>query len=156
MSENKEQVINEKRNSYKDFNWESVGLDFGNWEEEKLWALDLPKEEMDIEELLWHFDAPFWTDDNSERWTVSPWDVIKQKEGTVIEQARMEKADLSYPIDIMKNHGRWIVLDGLHRLAKAYKQGQKMVTVRIVPRERFPEIASDHPIELPNKNNNKV
>ncbi len=107
---------------------------------------------MKIEELLWHFDAPFWTDDNEERWTVSPWDVIKQKEGTTLEQERMEKADLSYPIDIMKNHGRWIVLDGLHRLAKACKQGQKTVMVRIIPRERLPEIASDHPIELPDAN----
>lgn len=24
------------------FDWQSIGLDFGNWEEEKIWALELP------------------------------------------------------------------------------------------------------------------
>lgn len=26
----------------KKFDWNTVGLDFGNWEEEKLWAVELP------------------------------------------------------------------------------------------------------------------
>lgn len=50
-------------NPYKNFDWKNVGLDFGNWEEEKIWALKLPVEEISISELLWHFDVPFWTND---------------------------------------------------------------------------------------------
>jgi hypothetical protein len=130
------------------YDWSSVGLDFGNWEVEKLWALELPTEEMNIKDLLWHFDTPFWPNDNSEKWTVTPWDVINQKEGTSLEQ-QMNDADLTYPIDILKNHGKWLVLDGLHRLAKTYMQGRKNVKVRVVPRERLPEILSGEPIELP-------
>jgi uncharacterized ParB-like nuclease family protein len=61
----------------------------------------------------------------------------------------MNDADLTYPIDILKNHGKWLVLDGLHRLAKTYMQGRKNVKVRVVPRERLPEILSGEPIELP-------
>lgn len=133
----------------KDFDWDSVGLDFGNWEEEKLWSLELPTTEMNINELLWLFDAPFWPNDSSERWTITPWDVINGKEGTLAEQQRMNNSDLSYPIDILENHGKWLVLDGLHRLAKAFKAGQTKVSVRVVPREKLSDIASDYPIELP-------
>jgi len=136
--------------NYKIFDWSTVGLDFGNWDEEKIWKLELPVVEMDIKELVWHFDVPFWPNDSDERWAVSPWDVINKSEGTNNEQSKMQKADLSYPIDIFENKSKWLVLDGLHRLAKAYKQGQEKVSVRIVPKERFLEIRINDPIELPN------
>lgn len=133
----------------KNFDWNSVGLDFGNWEEEKIWALKLPVVEMNIKELLWHFDAPWWPNDNGERWTITLWDVIRQNEGSKNEQMKMEKAKLLYPIDILENKGRWLVLDGLHRLAKAYKHGQEKIKVRIIPRERLSEVLTGDPIELP-------
>ena len=136
--------------NYKNFDWSTVGLDFGNWDEEKIWKLELPVVEMDIKELVWHFDVPFWPNDSDERWTVSPWDVINKSEGTKNEQSKMQKADHSYPIDIFENKSNWLVLDGLHRLAKAYNQGQEKVSVRIVPKERFLEIRINDPIELPN------
>lgn len=140
-------------NKHNNFDWNSVGLDFGNWEEEKIWALKLSTVEMDIKELLWHFDAPWWPNDNGERWTIKPWDVIRQNEGSKNEQIKMEKADLLYPIDILENKGKWLILDGLHRLAKAYKHGQEKVGVRIIPRERLSEIIIDDPIELPDNQN---
>ncbi|MFH1187338.1 MAG: hypothetical protein V1688_00590 [bacterium] len=133
----------------KKFKWDNIGLDFGNWEEEKIWALELPVIEMNITDLDWHFDAPFWPNDDGERWTVTPWDVILQKEGTTKEQKNTEKADLNYPVDIIKNKGRWLILDGIHRLAKAHKQGHKKIKVRIIPRKRLPEILTGDPIELP-------
>ena len=136
--------------NYKNFDWSTVGLDFGNWDEEKIWALELPVVEMNIKELIWHFDVPFWPNDNGERWTISIWDVVKDKEGARNEQIKTEKADVLYPIDIIENKGKWLVLDGLHRLAKLYKQGQEKVKVRIVPKERFSEISVNDPIELPN------
>ncbi len=144
-----ENINEELHTDPRQYDWGSVGLDFGNWEDEKLWALELPTEEMNIQDLLWHFDAPFWPNNNSEKWTVTPWDVINQKDGTELEQQKIDNTDLSYPIDILENHGKWLVLDGLHRLVKAYKQGQSNVKVRIVPRERLPEILSGEPIELP-------
>lgn len=46
------------------------------------------------------------------------------------------KADMKYPIDIMRNKGRWLILDGLHRLMKAYLLGMKKVRVRKIPRTK--------------------
>jgi len=61
----------------------------------------------------------------------------------------MLKAENTYPIDIFFANGKWYVLDGLHRFAKLYLQGEKEVQVRKVPKERFHKIASDFPIKLP-------
>ena len=133
----------------KKYNWSDLGLNFGNWEEEKIWALDLPVTEIDMKDLIWHFDAPFWPNDNGERWTVTPWDVINQAPDTKKEQTNLEKADTNYPIDILENNGRWLILDGIHRLAKLYKQNNKKIKVRIIPRNRLPEILTGDPIELP-------
>lgn len=131
------------------FDWNSVGLDFGNWEEEKIWSLQLPVVEINIKELLWHFDAPWWPNDSGERWTITPWDVLHKNQGSTNEQIKVEKANLLYPIDILENKGKCLILDGIHRLVKAYKQGQEKVKVRIIPRERLSEIITDDPIELP-------
>lgn len=138
-------------NKYKNFDWASVGFNFGNWEEEKVWALELPVEEIDIEKLTWHLDIPYWENDSKQRWTVSPRDVIEQSEDTTVEQKRVRDVGLEYPIDIFENDGKLFILDGLHRLAKQYKQKVRKVRVRFIPKERFSEVASEHPFELPNR-----
>ena len=135
--------------SSKQYDWNSVGLDFGNWDEDKIWALNLPTTEIDIQELLWHFDAPWWANDNNERWSITPWDVINKTPDSTSEQARVLKADLSYPIDLIKNEGKFLILDGIHLLVKAHLLGHTRIPAHIIPRERLPEITSNHPIELP-------
>ncbi len=140
-----------KQQNNKKFDWASVGLDFGNWEEEKIWALDLPVTEIETEQLAWLLDVPFWENDASERWTVTPRDVIDRTPGTSREQERTTQADISFPIDIFENKGKWLVLDGLHRLTKLYMQGAEHIRVRSIPKDRFPEIALDYPIELPDQ-----
>lgn len=131
------------------YNWDSVGFDFGNWDETKIWDLNLPVVEVDMKELLWHFEAPWWANDNKERWTVTPWDVIHQTPNSRSEQKIVNKVELSYPIEILKHKGKWLILDGIHRLTKAYIQGYKKMKVHIIPQERLPEILTNDPIELP-------
>lgn len=116
-----------------------VGFDF-HWDEGRVWALDVPVTEMAIRELEWHFDIPFW-DKGGRRYALKPRDVIEHPEEHKEEYDRTMAADLSYPLDIMENKGRWLMLDGLHRLVKAVILGEKKVRVRIVPRERIPDIA---------------
>ncbi len=138
------------RNKYKHFDWHSVGFNFGNWEEELIWALDMPVQKINIDELTWHLDIPYWKNDNGERWAISPRDVINKEVGSVKEQNRVHDVDISYPIDLYKHDGKLFVLDGLHRLVKQYVDGAKRIQVRIVPKDRFHEVASEHPFELPN------
>ena len=117
---------------------EEVGFDFSR-SEKKVWALDIPVEKIDIKKLEWHFEIPFWSSKKG-YYDLKPNDVINFSEKYQEEYDRTMKADLLYPIDIMKNKGRWLILDGLHRLLKAKKLGKSKVKVRKVSHDKIPEI----------------
>jgi hypothetical protein len=114
-----------------------VGFDF-DWSEPKVWALEVPTEEIDVNELSWHFDIPFW--DENGTYNLTPREVIDNPEAHKEEYERTTRADTSHPIDIMENKRRWLILDGLHRLVKLFISGEKSVKVRKIPREKIPEI----------------
>ena len=114
-----------------------VGFDF-DWSEEKVWSLDVPMEEMSIKELTWHFDIPFlWENDV---YNLKPQDVIDNEDAHKEEYERTMRADLIHPIDIMENKGRWLILDGLHRLMKASILNMQKVNVRKISRDFIPKI----------------
>lgn len=50
-------------------------------------------------------------------------------------------SDISYPIDVMENKGRLVILDGLHRLAKCKILRMNKVKVRIIPRLKIKNIS---------------
>lgn len=115
------------------------GFDF-SWDEKSVWELDYPSTDMDINELAWHFDIPFWNF-GGERYNLSPNDVINSPQKYKAEYDRIMAADESYPIDVMENKGRLTILDGLHRLVKQKIQGKDVVKVRIIPRSEIKNIA---------------
>ncbi len=115
------------------------GLDF-DWDEKDVWALDYPIEDMEIEMLEWHFEIPFWNW-NNEWYVISPNDVIKNREYYKEQYDRIMASDIAYPIDIMENKGRFVILDGLHRLVKCKILGMNKVKVRIIPRNEIKNIS---------------
>ena len=115
-----------------------VGFDF-HWSEEKVWALDVPVEDMDISELEWHFDIPFWNTPGG-YYDLTPNGVLDNPDKYEEEFNRTMSADLSHPLDIMFWKGRWLLLDGLHRLVKAKQQGAKTLKVRKIPVSELPNI----------------
>lgn len=117
---------------------EEVGFDFG-WSEEKVWALDVPAEEMDISELEWHFDIPFWFTPRG-YYDLKPTEVLADPNKHRSEYERVMSSDLTYPLDIMCWKNRWLLLDGLHRLVKAKQLGLKKIKVRKIPQEAIPQI----------------
>lgn len=126
-----------------------VGFDF-NWSEPKVWALDLPKENVDIRDLEWHFDIPFWNTAGGQ-YDLRPRDVMENPEKHREEYSRTMNADMACPIDIMENKGRWLILDGLHRLVKAKLEGKTEVEVRKVPRSAIPMILEEETGECAEK-----
>lgn len=117
---------------------QEVGFDF-RWSDEKVWDLDYPSVEIPISDLSWHFDMPFWNLDD-EKYTLTPNQVISDPIKFKVEYDRTMAADLSYPIDIMENKGRLLILDGLHRLVKAKIKGYDRVRVRNIPRSEIENI----------------
>jgi hypothetical protein len=110
------------------------------WDNKKLWALDVDPEEMDVKELEWILDTPWWTDGTS-KYNLEPRKVIENPGKYPDHQARLEVCDTYVPIDIMLNRkGKWLILDGLHRLVKLVMRGEKKVMVRKIPRNLIPQI----------------
>jgi len=118
-----------------------VGFDF-DWYGEKVWALDVPVEEMAIEDLEWHFEMPFWWTEGG-YYDFKPIWAMSEPKKYPDRIDRIMKADLDYPLDIMHWKGRWLLLDGLHRLAKAKMTGLKKVRVRKIPAEAIPKFKKD-------------
>lgn len=60
-------------------------------------------------------------------------------------EERVDSADLSVPIivtkDIVDGKTRYIVLDGLHRLAKAIKLGKKTVHCYVIPKDEVSNLS---------------
>lgn len=112
------------------------GFDLPFWRDnEKLWALDVPVEEMVIDELLWILDVPFWEDEVGNI-VICPNEVIAEPAKFPFHWDKVNDADISFPLDIMKNkHGRWLTLDGLHRLVKLVLNNESVVKVRKIPPE---------------------
>ena len=117
---------------------EKVGFDF-SWNEKKVWKLNYPFEEININKLEWHFKIPFWNTKNG-FYDLSPLEVINNSQKFSEEYKRTMKSDLRHPIDIMENKGKWLILDGLHRLVKAKILGHTNVKVRKIPCSEIPNI----------------
>lgn len=115
------------------------GFDF-DWDEKDVWKVKCPVIEISINELLWHFDIPFWNYQGKE-YVLTPNEVIENPIIYHEEYDRIMSADIQYPIDVMKNKGRLVILDGLHRLVKCKLLGYKKIKVRIIPPEKKNEFA---------------
>lgn len=101
----------------------------------KLWALEVPIEEIDINELLWILDLPFWEDKDGNI-VITPNQVINNLNAYPEHQNKIQNCDASYPIDIMKNkNNKWLILDGLHRLVKMFLNKETKIQVRKIPPE---------------------
>ncbi len=102
---------------------------------EKLWALKVPTEIIDISELLWIFDVPFWEDEEGNI-VITPREVINKPNDYPYHIDKIQSCDTSYPIDIMKNKkGKWLTLDGLHRLVSLYLKNETKISVHKIPKK---------------------
>ena len=119
-----------------------VGFDF-SWDERKVWDLDVPTEQMPIDELTWHFGIPFIWSKPDGFYDVKPLEVIEHPDQHPAEFERTMRADTAYPIDIMLWKKRWLILDGLHRLMKQSIEGSKVIEVRKIPESAIPLIRLD-------------
>lgn len=105
-----------------------------DWDVEALWALELPSEMFPIDRLLWHLDVPLWPLDD-EKYALTPRQVLRAPYRYAKEYRRVRAASLVFPIEITRFKGRWLILDGVHRLTRAHEDGHEEIFVRKVPRK---------------------
>lgn len=118
---------------------EDVGFDF-SWDERKVWQLNVPTEDMPIDELTWHLDVPFLWSKPDGYYDIQPRWVLEKPNEYTSEWQRTRDADTAHPIDVMMWRGQWVILDGLHRLMKLYAAGTRTVRVRKIPESKIPDI----------------
>jgi len=120
---------------------QQYAFDF-RWSNQLVWNLTVESELMDVDDLVWHFNIP-WLHTEGERFNLTPKDIMEYPELYQKQYERTMNSDLSFPIDIMYNKDRWLILDGLHRLMKAVNNGNRNVTVRKIPRALISKIKTN-------------
>ena len=98
------------------------------WTEETLWRLDLPIEEVPVATFDWLLDVPIWRW-QGRRFQLSVRQVLNDPERYRAHHEKAARADTSYPIHIAERGGRWVILDGYHRLLKTLLQGAPRIRV---------------------------
>jgi len=119
-----------------------VILDF-HWDVALLHSLDLPVVELQVAELAWHLQLPFWSRDGRP-FQVTPLEVVAEPWVHAEQYARTMAADLCYPLDVVRRtDGRITILDGVRRLLRAHLNGLESVRVRILEWDELDSIAVD-------------
>lgn len=115
---------------------EEEWFDF-DWDPEEVWEVDVDPEEMSVGRLEWHLGIPLWEYDGESN-RVTPRQVLEAPDEYPDYFQDIMDTDLSYPLDIMWWRNRWMILDGVHRLAKATHLGKETIGVRKIPRSAIP------------------
>jgi len=110
-----------------------------HWEKRELWGLDLPCNVVEISTLQWHLDYPFWsTSPPGPVFDLMPRAVLAAPRKYPGHWGRIVAANLSFPVHVGRFGGQLVILDGLHRLAKAIQGGQSRIESKLVPRQYIP------------------
>ena len=100
------------------------------WQLDKLRALDLKAEPVEVADLVWIFDLPLWQL-GGERFRVTPNQVAETPMNFRAHYQRVMDADLDHPIHLVAYRRRLVVLDGIHRLLKAHFLRRRWIEARI-------------------------
>ena len=110
------------------------------WHTEKLWALATPVSVVKLADLSWHLELPIWHSSPTARFDLSPRQVLATPEQYAQHWQRVLGASLDYPLELFENHGRWVIMDGYHRLARHTVERSPTVRVRHHDRALLPTI----------------
>ena len=102
------------------------------WTRERLWALELPVVTFAVAELEPLLDLPWWKIGDV-RFCLPPATVLARPGLHPEHDRRIAEADLGFPLHLTRLDGRLTILDGVHRLARAMREGRARVAAQPVP-----------------------
>jgi hypothetical protein len=102
------------------------------WTRERLWALELPVMTVAVADLEPLLDLPWWKDGDL-RFRLSPATVLATPGLDPEHDRRIAEADLGFPLHLTRLDDRLTILDGVHRLARAAREGRAEVAAQLVP-----------------------
>lgn len=109
------------------------GIFFGfRWDKQALWALPTPVTHASLKDLAWHLDLTVWSSEPPQPlFDLAPRDVLLHPNQHAYHWQRIHAAEISHPLDLFENNGRWVIMDGYHRLARHALLGTDHVPVRL-------------------------
>jgi hypothetical protein len=111
------------------------------WDKRTLWALSTASSLVEISELAWHLELPVWsTRPPAALFDLSPAEVISNRQHHPDHWQRIAQADVRYPLEMFAHNGRWVIMDGYHRLAQLAANRIQQVSVRKHPHEYLAQI----------------
>jgi len=111
------------------------------WETTKSWRLPTPVTVVPFGDLAWHLDLPVWSTVRGQmRFDLAPSSVLRDAVLYPLHWKRIIDAEIQYPMEMFRNGGRWVILDGYHRLARHYLKKNRHVPVRRHPEHFKPRI----------------
>lgn len=86
------------------------------WDKSKVWALPTLPSTLPLQQLSWHLDLTVWTTVPGEpHFDLSPRTVLARPDEFPRDWAKIVTAETIYPLELFRNGGRWVLLDGYHR-----------------------------------------
>lgn len=112
------------------------------WDQSKLWRLSTPTSSMAMKELWWHLDLPVWPSDPPHRiFDLAPVTALSHPESHPKHWRRIQGADLTRPLELVRYGGRWVMIDGYHRLARMRLDKHTGAAVRLHPQGTMDRIS---------------
>ena len=109
------------------------------FDRDALWRLSLPVDHVQVDDLRWQLDLPWWRHDGK-YFAVSPNAVRAEPERYPMHWQRTRDADLSFPIHLVATTPVLRILDGVHRLLKADCAGIETIRACRVDRAHLAQI----------------
>lgn len=97
------------------------------WDVRALWDLTGPVEAFPIDALRWHYEYPWWTDNDGRFFSLTPAQVLAAPGTYPHHERRIRDAELTFPVHVVCIEERWQILDGMHRLVKADQLGHTTI-----------------------------
>jgi hypothetical protein len=114
------------------------------WDDDRLRGLSLPVAPVALSELAWGLEIPFWSD-GRKPYSVRGRDLLEDPDRYPEHRRRVHWSDLRHPLALYeKEPGRWIILDGYHRLVKAAREARTEVPVVRLPDAAVPGVLVRH------------
>ncbi|HEX2735724.1 MAG TPA: hypothetical protein VHM70_29190 [Polyangiaceae bacterium] len=111
------------------------------WDTPCIWALPTAVTSSSLDGLWWHAALPIWSTVRHEaRFDLRPLDVVAHPERYPRHWDRILAADRSYPLELFQKSGRWVIVDGYHRLIRHRLAGAVEVRVRLHSASDWPRV----------------
>ena len=102
------------------------------WDDDRIRALGLAVEELPFGELAWGLEVPFWSH-GRKPFSVRGREVLENPDRYPEHRRRVHWSNLRHPLTLYEKGGRWIILDGYHRLVKAAREERSQLAVVRLP-----------------------